>query len=243
MEVFCRWASTQRSALEGSGFTVLPRHRHRVSYLALVLSGGYEEAGDRGRLHAQAGDAVFHGGYEAHLNRYDADGAEVLNLALPQWMEPQSALMRADDPDLAARLAERDPREAVSYLMSTMIPRMTVVPQDGKLTDWPDELAMDLASNPSLQLRDWAFRRGLAKETISRGFRQVYGVSPSAYRAQIRTRIAWRQTLQGTEALSHVAFETGFSDQAHMTRMVQLLTGRTPGAWRKQGRRQAQPAH
>jgi AraC-like DNA-binding protein len=219
------------------GLTVLSRHRHRVSYLALVLSGGYEEAGDRGRLHVQAGDTVCHGGYEAHLNRYDAAGAEVLNLPLPEWMEPQSALMRADDPDLAARLAERDPREAVRYLMSTMIPRIK------RLTDWPDELAMDLASNPSLQLRDWAFTRGLAKETISRGFRQVYGVSPSAYRAQIRTRIAWRRTLEGTGALSQVALETGFSDQAHMTRMFQLLTGRTPGAWRKQSRQQARHGH
>jgi AraC-like DNA-binding protein len=152
-------------------------------------------------------------------------------------MEPQSALMRVDDPDLATRLAERDPREAVSYLMSAMFPRIK------GLIDWPDELAMDLASDPSLQLRDWAFARGLAKETISRRFRQVYGVSPSAYRAQIRARSAWRQILEDTGALSQVALETGFSDQAHMTRMVQLLTGRTPGAWRKPGRQQAQHAH
>jgi AraC-like DNA-binding protein len=219
------------------GFTVLSRHRHRGSYLALVLSGGYEEAGDRGRLRVKAGDVVFHGGYEAHLNRYDAVGAEVLNLALTEWMEPESVIMRTSDPDLAARLAERDPREAVSCLMSAILPRKQ------RLTDWPDELAMDLASNLHLQLRDWASARGLAPETISRGFRQVYGVSPSAYRAQIRARTAWRRALECKGELSAVAADAGFSDQAHMTRMVQLVTGRTPGAWRRQGQLQAQAAH
>ena len=49
------------------GLTVLSRHRHEASYAALVISGGYEEAGDRGRQRARAGDVVIHGAFEAHL--------------------------------------------------------------------------------------------------------------------------------------------------------------------------------
>jgi AraC-like DNA-binding protein len=212
------------------GLTVLSRHRHRGSYLALVLSGGYEEAGDRGRHRVRAGDIVFHGGFEAHLNRYDATGAEVLNLALPEWMEPQTALMQTADPDMAVRLAERDPREAVHYLVATMRP----LKRDA--ADWPDELAMDLASNPHLRLNRWALQQGLASETVSRGFRRVYGLSPSAYRAQMRGRMAWRRAMECRESLSQLAAETGFSDQSHMTRMVHLLTGQTPAVWRRYGK-------
>ena len=66
--------------------------------MALVLSGGYEEAGDRGSVRVRAGDLVMHGAYEAHLNRYDAEGAEELNLALPWQFEPHTTVMRLADP-------------------------------------------------------------------------------------------------------------------------------------------------
>jgi AraC-like DNA-binding protein len=209
-------------------YTVLPRHRHEHSYLALVVSGGYEEAGDRGRQRVHEADVVIHGGFEAHLNRYDRTGAEVLNIPLPALMEPAMPFMRAADPDAAVRLAERDPREALDFLLSTM------KPVQAQTTDWPDELATALLADPYLRLRDWAHWRGLALATVSRGFRKVFGVSPSAYRAQARGRLAWTRTVSGSEALSSVALDCGFSDQAHMTRTVQAITGKPPGVWRRQ---------
>jgi AraC-like DNA-binding protein len=209
-------------------YTVLPRHRHEHSYLALVVSGGYEEAGDRGRQRVHEGDVVIHGGFEAHLNRYDRTGAEVLNIPLPALLEPAMPFMRAADPDAAVRLAERDPREALDFLLSTM------KPVQAQTTDWPDELATALLADPHLRLRDWAHWRGLALATVSRGFRKVFGVSPSAYRSQARGRLAWTKTVSGSEPLSSVALDCGFCDQAHMTRTVQAITGKPPGVWRRQ---------
>src|ERR1700677_569690 len=58
----------------------LERHVHFEPYVALVLSGGYEEAGDNGRFKVSAGNVVFHDSFEAHLNRFYAQGATVLNL-------------------------------------------------------------------------------------------------------------------------------------------------------------------
>jgi AraC-like DNA-binding protein len=210
-----------------SGFTVLPRHRHGDSYLALVLSGGYEEAGDGGRHRVRAGQVVMHGAFEAHLNRYDAKGSEVLDLALPSWMELSTALMQAPDPDTAVRLAERDPNEALAFLLATM------KPQSPQFIDWPDELAHAMVRDPHLRLQDWARERQLADATISRGFRQVFGIAPSAYRAELKGRLAWRQAAGGRETLSSIAACTGFCDQAHMTHAVRAVTGRTPGAWRR----------
>jgi AraC-like DNA-binding protein len=208
------------------GLTVLPRHRHRGSYLALVLSGGYEEAGDRGCYRVRAGHLVMHGAFEAHQNRYHADGSEVLNLALPTWMEPSMVLMQAPDPDAAVHLAELDPKEAVAFLLET------AKPLPSRATDWPDELARALALDPHLRLQDWARTHRLADATVSRGFRQVFGITPSSYRAQIRGRLAWQRATAGCEKLSSVAACSGFFDQAHMTRTVRAITGKTPGAWR-----------
>jgi len=211
--------------------TLLTRHRHASSYLALVLSGGYEETGDRGTVRVRPGDVVVHGAYEAHLNRYDADGAEVLNLPLPWWFEPQAAVMRLADPDAVTRIAERDPREAATMALSLMEPIRSAASDSA--TDWPHELAAALQTESNLRLSEWAQRRCLAEETVSRGFQRAYGISPSAYRAEQRARRAWRRIVGGAESLCDIAVQTGFCDQPHMTREVRAITGKAPGEWRR----------
>jgi hypothetical protein len=86
----------------------------RWCYLAAM-----KKPGDRGCYRVRAGHLVMHGAFEAHLNRYYADGSEVLNLALPTWMEPSMVLMQAPDPDAAVHLAEHDPKEGVAFLLET----------------------------------------------------------------------------------------------------------------------------
>ncbi|MDQ0464220.1 AraC-like DNA-binding protein [Caulobacter ginsengisoli] len=199
-----------------------PRHRHAQPYAALVLAGGYAEAGDGGRRWTAPGDVILHGGFEAHANRIGPRGAQVLNLPLPDAWEPPAAFMRIADPDAIVRLAERDPETAVACLIEGLIPCPTGP------ADWPDRLA-DL---PSGSLSDWARREGLAAATVSRGFRQVFGVSPSRYRAEARARAAWRGALTRDLPLADLAQALGFADQAHMTRAVTALTGRPPGVWR-----------
>jgi len=98
----------------------------------------------------------MHGAFEAHVNRYGAEGAEVLNLELPFWMEPSAARFEVGNVDGVARLAERDPREAVEFLMESMV---GVVEREG---DWPDVLARALVSDPHLRLLvgAWAYGGG-----------------------------------------------------------------------------------
>jgi AraC-like DNA-binding protein len=49
-----------------------------------VLAGGYEETGNWGRFRVHAGDVLFHDAFDAHLNRFQARGATILNLALTE---------------------------------------------------------------------------------------------------------------------------------------------------------------
>jgi AraC-like DNA-binding protein len=202
------------------------RHRHEHGYAALVLDGGYVEAGDAGRRAVSAGEVVLHEGFEAHFNRFGGRGANVLNLPLPDGWRPTQSFMSVSDPDRIARIAERDVHAATAGLLEQLAP---VAQQPG---DWPDHLAAALRNDSRISLAAWASNRGIAPGSVSRGFRQAYGVSPARYRSEARARQALRR-LSGPASLADLALETGFADQAHMTRAIVALTGRTPGGWRR----------
>jgi hypothetical protein len=65
----------------------VPRHRHASAYAALVLSGGYEECGSRGRFRVGPGDVLLHGAFDAHLDRFENRETVILDLKLPRRME------------------------------------------------------------------------------------------------------------------------------------------------------------
>ncbi len=99
------WQTIRASALD--------RHVHEEGYAALVLSGGYEEAGDRGRFQVKEGDAIFHEPFEAHLDRFSETGAVVLNLRLPVGGSYAPGIAKVADPDSVARVAEGSRRDAL----------------------------------------------------------------------------------------------------------------------------------
>src|ERR1017187_6410827 len=83
--------------------SVLGRHVHEKAYAALVLSGGYEEAGDHGRFRVKAGDVIFHEPFEAHLDRFSETGAVVLNRRLPFERSYAPGTAKVADPDSVVR--------------------------------------------------------------------------------------------------------------------------------------------
>lgn len=200
------------------------RHRHQRPYVALVLSGGYEEAGEAGRRRLGPGDVAIHEMFGGHLNAVAPTGARVLNLETGGLPGGFAAIA---DPDAVARLAERDAVAAANLL------RANLVPLAAQELDWPDLLARDLADDPGLALGDWARARGLAAETLSRGFGRAFGISPKRFRYEGRARAALRAVMAGGAPLADLALEAGFADQAHMSRAVSDLTGLAPGAWRR----------
>lgn len=206
--------------------SALGRHVHEEAYAALVLSGGYEEAGDHGRFRVEAGDVIFHEQFEGHLDRFSESGAVVLNLRLPVGRFFTTGMARVADPDWVARVAERSRQEAAELLFSA------VRSESRHAADWPDELAAALGKNSSLKLSQWGEQNGIAPWTVSRGFALVFGVSPEAFRARARARRAWKLVRETPMPLARIAADLGFADQSHMTRSIQRLTGIGPREWR-----------
>ena len=223
-----RFANMNRLARAPTGYEVwdglctIPRHRHHGPYAAVIVCGGYEESGSYGRYRVRAGQVLLHRSFDAHLDRFEAGGARVLNLPLDA--EPAFGLGWVGDPDAIARLAATDLTAAREALKQQLQPaRMSV-------EDWPDLLARDLLADPGVRLDEWAGRHHLAAATLSRGFVRVFATSAAAFRAEARAQIALAQIATGV-ALSDIAVSAGFSDQPHMTRAITALTGRPPGYW------------
>jgi AraC-like DNA-binding protein len=199
---------------------VLTRHRHDHAYAGIVLRGAYVEAGDSGRHRVEPADVLFHRPFESHLDRFGVSTAEVLNLPLPPgWTGP--AFGRIEDPDSIVRLAERDVREAIVVLTTNIFEHAPAA------QDWPDLLAAELLRDTELKLEHWSAVRGLHRGSISRGFRQQFGITPAEFRSLARAHKAVRRITE--LPLSELAAECGFADQAHMSRAIKKLTGLSPG--------------
>ena len=132
--------------------TAIPRHYHARPYATLVLSGGYEEAGDHGRFRVGAGDVLFHGPFSAHRDRVANRTTIVLDLPLPLDGRHWFGRGQVADPDRVMRLAERDRGAAAALLLGTV---QAVARHEA---DIPDLLAHALSADPSLSIADWAGR-------------------------------------------------------------------------------------
>jgi AraC-like DNA-binding protein len=204
------------------------RHCHDDAFVAVVLEGGYQEAGDEGRFNVRAGDALIHHAFESHLDRVEARGARVLVLDLPPQLAATPHIRsHVADPDRLVRVAAND-RAAAAQLFAEHY-----TPAPSAPLDWPDLLAGDLRDLDPFALSIWAETRGVRAETLSRGFRSAYGCTPKAYRAAIRARAAFAAIRITRDPLTAIAHRLHFTDQAHMTHAVTRLTGATPGWWRR----------
>ena len=201
----------------------MPRHRHADGYVALVLEGGFEEAGESGRILSEPGHVVVHAPFAAHRDGFGPRGAAVLNLPATDLPEGVGCV---GDPDAIVRLAERDMLAALEMLKANYRP-LACAHQD-----WPDLLARSLRADPDLAISLWAELHELDPASVSRGFARVFGVSPKRYRLEVRTRRAVLEIHQWRGGLAEFAVHHGFADQAHMTRSIVALTGNSPARLR-----------
>lgn len=208
----------------------LPRHRHLRAYATVVLAGAFEESGYNGRIHATAGDVLIHAALDCHGNQRVSAGVKLIRL---DWADDSGVggLYHLDNVDELAKAAEKDVIGARHLLRRAVFEKGR--PSGGQKNDWPDMLLADLANNVRTEIGVWAEVNGLARETVSRGFAAAYGIAPSVLRAELRARSAWLRITRGSEGLCRIAADTGFADQAHMTRWIHRITGAPPAAWRR----------
>jgi AraC family transcriptional regulator len=94
-----------------------------------------------------------------------------------------------------------------------------------------EALAADLAREPALA--KVASACGLPVSRFVRAFRQTTGAPPFRWLRALRIERARDLLLNSPLALAQIAYDCGFADQSHFTRVFTAAVGITPGAWRR----------
>jgi AraC-like DNA-binding protein len=120
--------------------------------------------------------------------------------------------------------------ELVSLLLQHCAADASQLPSSNRESDRikqvRDFLVENFRENPSLE--ELSALVSLSPYRLNRIFSQEVGVPPHAFLNQVRVRRAKAQLAKG-DAIAQVAVETGFYDQAHLTKHFKRLLGYTPG--------------
>ncbi|WP_370675986.1 helix-turn-helix domain-containing protein [Pleomorphomonas sp. PLEO] len=97
-----------------------------------------------------------------------------------------------------------------------------------------DHMRANVARNVSLA--ELAALVGLSPDHFGVAFRMAVGKTPHQFLLYCRVEAAKDILVREEASLSAIAIDTGFSDQAHFTRVFRRLTGQTPALWRREQR-------
>lgn len=85
-----------------------------------------------------------------------------------------------------------------------------------------------LATSPGLTARGLADKLGISIRTLDRSFLAQTGLRPGEYLRIHRYHAARRAIAAGETGLAQIAIDSGYADQAHMTREFRRFSGLTP---------------
>lgn len=199
-------------------------HRHENGYLAIVLSGSYEEFGLEGRFQVEPGMAILHPIYHAHGNRFTSQEGQVLNLPVSASLADQIGYrvmngLSVPDSNNYTRLDARD------FLISDH-PVTPINPPT-----WLGQFVAYILENASVS---YAARLShVTPEHAIRICRSWFGLTPTALRRERKVQKAIQLLKHGLSP-SQTAYEVGFSDQPHLTRVLKSAIGFTPGQFKQQ---------
>ncbi len=125
-----------------------------------------------------------------------------------------------------------------SYLVGQYAQNRKAIPQiKGGLAPWQRRRVVELLQehlDGELKLATLAGECRLSVSHFARSFRRSFGTSAHRYLILKRVEIAKYLLSETNTSLVEIAAQTGFSDQAALTRTFANLVGATPAKWRRE---------
>jgi AraC family transcriptional regulator len=178
---------------------------------------------------------------------YDETFASEPTIALPPWVGVMDEMLRALANEIRKMLlapfpgdalhAETLSRAAAGHLVRHYASErhVSVTPVRG-LTSEQCNRAIEYIEEclgDNLSVARIAKAAGVSASRLNNEFKRRTKLAPHQYVLNARVRRANTLLTTTDMSLAEIAFQCGFSNQQHMTRMVRRLTGRTPGSIRR----------
>lgn len=108
--------------------------------------------------------------------------------------------------------------------------------------DWTDAIRLRLHDGyrEQFELVSLAKELDLNPAHVTRRFRERFGITIGTYLRRLRLSLALGMIIETDSPFSLIAIDSGFSDQAHLTRMCRSLLGYSPTEIRKRFRSELQ---
>jgi AraC family transcriptional regulator len=106
----------------------------------------------------------------------------------------------------------------------------------GGLAPWQRRRATEMIRakfDGSVRLAALARECGLSVSHFARAFKVSFGVSTHSWLNERRIERSKHPMMTTTLPLAEIAIQSGFSDQARLTRIFHRLVGESPGKWRR----------
>ena len=233
------------------------RHDHELASVSVVMAGAYDENFGLRSRRAEPGAVIIHPEGEHHAEVHDAVPAQLITIEIgPDRLQALKPEVRIFDDawhrrdyvvaGLARRLsfeiARNDamtPLGVESAVLDILLALDRGRPVKGDLASWVDHVRdrLEDEAETAPSMAELARLAGVHPVHVARAFRRRFGCSIGAYLRRKRVGRAMVLLEDGALELSTVAYDAGFADQSHMTRLVRAETGLTPGAWRRRARR------
>jgi len=224
-----------------------PMHEHAIAAMDLNVRGGGVGAYHRTQRVSRAGEVeYFHAGV-GHSFVAGAKGIRTLHLTFAPELVREIAPSISPDatPDQPAAVGAAasilqellDPDRSSAMIVEESALRMLNATSrstglEKRAPRWIAQ-ACDLLADASLQtfsLAELADQLGVERAHLARTFKRHTGQTCGEHHRRARIAAALRLLAEPDVSVSRVAHQTGFADQAHLTRWCRRLSGWTPAA-------------
>ncbi|MBS1716177.1 MAG: helix-turn-helix transcriptional regulator [Armatimonadetes bacterium] len=241
--------------------TVLPRHTHELPGFFLLVSGHHREINEHGELEQPVSQLLYHQQERPHKTFVGPGGMIGLNIAFDlDWLgslelsaPPRDGLVlgrpraRQISTKLTARIQAGSPSELEDSALE-LLDLIYLCPraEETRLPTWLRAVraAIDTRFQESISLASLAREVAVHPVYLARAFRRFYGITLTDYLQQARVANAHRLILEGM-AIGDAAIESGFCDQAYLSRIVRRKFDLKPSElnWFRSSKRQSLAAN
>lgn len=227
--------------------TRLHDHAHEWACMHWITAGVYKERDPRGRHRYPQGALFYKPPQFPHDNVFDEGSSTYLRLQLPielvperarhnPWVAPTTSLIRAlmaalwaeSRLDCSSSLAQHALAcDVISSALGWREPTGSVTAAAAH----DARIVLERRFAELLSFTDIAAELGVRRETLARAFHRRFGMTMGAYQRRLRVARALELVDQGA-SWAAAAAESGFSDQAHLSRVFRATVGVAPSQWR-----------